>query len=598
MTTKIVNKKDADTTMAFRKLLGGVVCAQIGGAGYGYYWATTNLGEDAVERIMRYDKVVMPMILQYKWLEAKCEKLPKILPSIFPPVSFEEEQRQFEVLHKKFAPAAVDIHMELGGFYYKSGQKIASNMGGISPKPWIDAFQPFLNDIPARDPKEVRTVLEEGLGKKREEVFSSWEEEPLGCASIGQVHRATLRSSGEKVVVKVQNPNAEQTFRGDVFALRTLIDMFMPQLSVAFDEIQKQFATEFDYRGECQNAIDIRNNLKHTFPDVIVPKVYSDLCSQRVMVMEEVEKSEPLHDVLKKQLEKLAKQRGVSTEEFMTLEKKRMHEEAKQLKGQMAPSISAESYDAYIKLQQGRYAASYAYRTAYNWTLGWVLPNYDMKALDDEIIVPLNACRLIDLLFRTHGHEVLVDGCFNADPHPGNILCTEGGQIALIDYGQVKRISMEQRVDFAKSILLVEAALKLDPRVNENVDEDAHRAARQSVVAHAVKSGMRTEKMLDDTFYEMCVVYFGRMDQPFLYPDNALQWTDKIQEQDPIGNIDDVDYLVMVNTNSMMLRGLGEMLGQPRNLAKAWAPLARQLLREQGKLVETDEEIANWTKKV
>ena len=83
MTTKIVNKKDADTTMAFRKLLGGVVCAQIGGAGYGYYWATTNLGEDAVERIMRYDKVVMPMILQYKWLEAKCEKLPKILPSIF-----------------------------------------------------------------------------------------------------------------------------------------------------------------------------------------------------------------------------------------------------------------------------------------------------------------------------------------------------------------------------------------------------------------------------------------------------------------------------------------------------------------------------------
>jgi predicted unusual protein kinase regulating ubiquinone biosynthesis (AarF/ABC1/UbiB family) len=47
-------------------------------------------------------------------------------------------------------------------------------------------------------------------------VFSHWEDKPIGCASIGQVHRATLKATGQKVVVKVQNPEAERTFVGDV----------------------------------------------------------------------------------------------------------------------------------------------------------------------------------------------------------------------------------------------------------------------------------------------------------------------------------------------------------------------------------------------
>ena len=72
------------------------------------------------------------------------------------------------------------------------------------------------------------------------QVFATWEDEPIGCASIGQVHRATLKSTGEKVVVRVQNPDAERTFVGDVFALKVLVDTFMPQLSPAFDEIEKQ----------------------------------------------------------------------------------------------------------------------------------------------------------------------------------------------------------------------------------------------------------------------------------------------------------------------------------------------------------------------
>jgi aarF domain-containing kinase len=263
-------------------------------------------------------------------------------------------------------------------------------------------------------------------------------------------------------------------------------------------------------------------------------------------------------------------------------------------------SVSEEDYDKYIKLQQSKRALFRFAKLGYNWTLGWLMPCYDLankvgsESAENDIVVPLNAARLVNTLFRVHGHEVLVDGCFNADPHPGNILCAEG-KLALIDYGQVKRLSTEQRLHTAKCILLVDAALKVDPRVNKSVDPLVHRRARTSVAAHARQMGMTTQKMLDDTFYDMMVVYMGRIDKPFLYPENAIQWTDSMQKRDPMGPIDKVDYFVMVNMTTLMLRGLAEMLGQPRNVAAEWAPIARQVLAQEGQLEEVDAEISSWT---
>ena len=109
---------------------------------------------------------------------------------------------------------------------------------------------------------KIRAVVEGELGRPMEEVFSSFSEEPIGCASIGQAHRAVLRETGERVVVKVQNPDAERTFRGDIMACKIIVDIFAPQVSTAFTEIEKQFGTEFDYRGECRNSMDVKRNLE------------------------------------------------------------------------------------------------------------------------------------------------------------------------------------------------------------------------------------------------------------------------------------------------------------------------------------------------
>ena len=527
--------------------------------------------------------MAVPAVVEYKYWEARCERLPKSMPWFFKPIDPVEETRHYEQLHHKYAPKLLEVYMKLGGFYYKSGQKVASNMGGFVPKIYQDICQPFLNDIPARDPAEVRAVVEAELKRPRDEVFATWEEEPIGCASIGQVHRATLKN-GQNVVVKVQNLEAERTFKGDVFALKTLMDVAMPQLSVAFDEIQKQFATEFDYRGECKNAMEIRENLRKAgYNDIIVPEVYPDLCSEKLMVMEEISPSTPLHHALDEQAEQMAKQKGISKDKFIAAEKERVEAEEKKLakEGKVIKSVSAGDYDKYIALQRWK-------RWAYNWTLGW------FKDGADGIIVPLNAAKLVDDLLAVHGHEILIDGVFNADPHPGNVLCVDG-KIALIDYGQVKRIDDKERLDLAKLIMLVEAALKVDPRVDPNARPEVHARARKAIATFSREMGMKTEKDLDDSYYDQCVVYFGRMDAAFLYPRNVIQWSDWIQERDPLGNIDKVDYFVMVNTASMMLRGLGEMLQQYRNLAECWGPMARRALEEKNMLEDVEREIKTWS---
>ena len=581
----------------------GLLGATVAGAAGAFVWARTTMGADALDRIYAYDKVAVPMIVDYKWLEWQLEVAPKseIFGHFFPVLPEAEQKRQFQLLHEKHARPLFDSFMELGGFYYKSGQKIAANISGVVPKTYIDMFQPFLNDIPARAfDTDIRVVVEGELGDgvALEDVFSEFERTPIGCASIGQVHRARLKSNGRRVVVKVQNPEAERTFRGDVFALKVVVDEFMPQFSVAFAEIERQFATEFDYRGECKNQQDVRDNLERAgFDDVIVPELVPELCSQRMMVMEEIYPSTPLHTQLMSQAEKMAKQKGMTKEEFMDSEMERVNKEVEALakEGKVMQSVTEEQYDRYIALQKGKQGASRAFKQVYNATMGWFTQPYDLSDDADDVIVPLNAARLINRLFAVHGHECLIDGCFNADPHPGNILCVDG-KLALIDYGQVKRISDEQRYELSKTILLVDAAIKCDPRQTPDIDPVVHQRARQSIIDYARHVGMNTKNDLDETMYEMNVVYFGRMDKAFVYPLNILQWTDKMQSNDPMGTLPpNLDYLIMVNMTSMMLRGLGEYLQQYRNAAACWAPYARQALAEkEGQLEAVEAEIRGW----
>lgn len=469
------------------------------------------------------------------------------------------------------------------------------------PKYWSDMFQPFLNDIPGRPFAEVVATVEAELGKPITESFASFAETPLGVASIGQVHRAVL-NDGTRVVVKVQNPTAETNFRGDVFAIKTLIDAFAPQVSPAFEEMEKQFATEFDYRGEAKNGDDVRANLEASgwlAKDVLVPRNFS--ATKSVLVMEEIYPSIPLHTALDRQLELLAKQRGISKQALMDEEMAKMDEEAREAArtGKLKRTVSMHTYDKFIALQRSRRTVMRAYAKLWNYSVGLLLPKslkYDLSSVGSDVMVPINAARLVDTLLAVHGQEVLLDGAFNTDPHPGNILFVDGKhpKLGLIDYGQVKRLTKEQRLNVCRSIVIVDAAIKLDPRSNPDVDPREHQAARAGVCKMFLELGFRTEKNDPEVHYQMATTFLGRVDRAWLYPQNLIQASDEWQAKDPVRDVTPVDYFVMINITTFMLRGLAEMLRQPRNLASCWAPYARQALATEGELAEVDKEIASW----
>ena len=72
--------------------------------GYAYYWATKEMGADAVSRMASYNTVAVPAILNYKLVEARYEKLPKVAPTLFPEISTDELTKRYEVIHYHWAP--------------------------------------------------------------------------------------------------------------------------------------------------------------------------------------------------------------------------------------------------------------------------------------------------------------------------------------------------------------------------------------------------------------------------------------------------------------------------------------------------------------
>ena len=86
----------------------------------------------------------------------------------------------------------------------------------------------------------------------------------------------------------------------------------------------------------------------------------------------------------------------------------------------------------------------------YNYTLGSICSNSISYKTAPEL---LDIQKILREIVQIHGYEILIDGCFNGDPHPGNILLLKDGRYGLIDYGQVKRINRDECVNLAKLII-------------------------------------------------------------------------------------------------------------------------------------------------
>jgi aarF domain-containing kinase len=496
--------------------------------------------------------MAIPAFLSYKRVQLLKDRLPR---SLGLPVDEASLDAEYETLHAEWAPRAMDVVLALRGFNLKTGQLVASNFGNVFPKAWQAVFEPLLDAVPHKPFSHVRATVERELGKPLAAVFSRFEEEPLAAASIGQVHRATLAGSGEAVVVKVMYPEVEGQFRGDVFAAKRFAAVALPEHVKPLEEIEKQFANEFDYRREAAQLAQIRANLAPVFPHIIVPRPHLALCTKAVLVMDEVPRASKLTTALAQDMEFFAAMRGVSVEKLVKEEE--ALNAAALARGELRCGPSAA--------EMARVQREVHWLNWWRWATG-----------RPAVRVPLNHAALVDELLCVHGHEVLVDGAFNGDPHPGNLLVTRdeaaagGARLALVDYGQVKVLSAAERLQVARLMVGLARA-------------DEHNAAHRRAVAALLRDmGTRTARNDPDVMFEMARLFFDRDDKLVTRGKNTQAFIEELNARDAADEVG--QNFVLVARCSLMLRGLGHLLNQHRSAAKAWAPIAERVLLAAGEL--------------
>lgn len=182
---------------------------------------------------------------------------------------------------------------DLGSTYIKLGQLIASSPT-IFPQDYVDAFQSCLDQTPPLPFAEIQPILARELGPRLKTRFRHIEEIPLGSASIAQVHAATL-ISGEEVVIKVQKPRVRDTLTTDFQFLQVatqVLEMINPtawksSVKDIVEEIRNGMLEECDFRQEADNIEEFDRFLQDAnITDVVVPKVYRQLSTDKVLVME------------------------------------------------------------------------------------------------------------------------------------------------------------------------------------------------------------------------------------------------------------------------------------------------------------------------
>jgi len=289
---------------------------------------------------------------------------------------------------------ATDLEL-MGPTYVKLGQLLSSRPDLLTPE-YMTALTRLQDHCEPFSFAEVEAIVTEELGVRISKAFAEFDATPLAAASLGQVHRATMRD-GREVVVKVQRPGIRAQILEDLEALDD-IAVFVDsntQVGRHFEfarmlaEFRKSLLRELDYKVEAQNLLTMNANLEE-FEHIVVPSPVEDYTTSRVLTME------------------------------------------------------------YIK-------------------------GHKITDLSPLARLDLDGAELADELFAAYLKQILVDGFFHADPHPGNVFLTDDRRIALLDLGMVARIAPRLQETLLQLLLAVsegrsDDAVAMGMRIGEKTD--------------------------------------------------------------------------------------------------------------------------------
>ena len=178
----------------------------------------------------------------------------------------------------------------LGPAFIKAGQAL-STRPDIVPPIVLEELAQLQDQLPGFESNLAMACIEEDLEDKVNNIFLEIDKEPISAASLGQVHKAILKS-GEKVAVKIQRPGLREQITLDLYIVRNIaiwfknnIGIIRSDLVALIDELGKRIFEEMDYINEASNAEKFKD-LHSKNNKIAVPKIYREATSRRVLTME------------------------------------------------------------------------------------------------------------------------------------------------------------------------------------------------------------------------------------------------------------------------------------------------------------------------
>lgn len=260
--------------------------------------------------------------------------------------------------HAKLPYVIAEVLENMGGIFVKFAQ-VLSTKKDMLPSNYIKAFSSLHDQVKPLSENELKTIIDHKIGKI-DEIYESFDMQPIAAASIGQVHLAKLKSTGETVVVKILRPNVKQKMTVDLDLLIQFVSWLSERSSkikrLGLIELAKGFKKnlleETDFEIEALNTNTLRKAFKEHGIRIRVPKVYSEYSTKHVLTLEYME--------------------GNSFTKEVTTD-------------------------------------------------------------------------VSEMIMHAFLNQILMIGIFHADPHPGNIMLTTDGEVALIDFGSVGYLSDDER---------------------------------------------------------------------------------------------------------------------------------------------------------
>ncbi|KUI74223.1 hypothetical protein VM1G_09771 [Cytospora mali] len=200
----------------------------------------------------------------------------------------EEKNNLLKGCHTRCAERTMRVLEKNGGIFIKLGQHLSA-MNYLLPSEWTTTFIPLQDKCPVSSYESIEEMFKRDTGEGLSDYFSDFKQEPIGAASLAQVHLATIKETGQKVAVKVQHPNLAQWAPLDLALTRytfSTLKRFFPEYDLEWlsKEMDISLPQELDFQCEAQNAMRTKayfsdfSNIPLVIPNVIWAK-------QRILVM-------------------------------------------------------------------------------------------------------------------------------------------------------------------------------------------------------------------------------------------------------------------------------------------------------------------------